>query len=111
MRVSQELGSPIPDRYKKITAIPDNGQLPDYEGIYVSKELSAWFSISAQNNQLVIATKYSEKQALTQISNELFSSPDFDLHFIREGSRVRGLTISTQRAWNIHFERVDASSP
>jgi CubicO group peptidase (beta-lactamase class C family) len=105
LRVIQELGSPIPDEYKKTEAMTDGEPLQDYEGIYVSRELDAQFSISVQNGQLVLAAKFSKGERLGKISRDIFSSPSFDMRFTRKDSQVHGFAVSTQRAWNLPFER------
>ena len=105
LRVIQELGGPVPDEYKKMQAATDGGPLQEYEGIYVSRELDAQFSISVRNGQLVLASKFSTGERLRQIFGDIFTTPSFDMRFTRKDSQVRGFVVSTPRAWNLPFER------
>jgi hypothetical protein len=104
--VKRELGGPVPDEYRKITRATDQQQhLNQYSGSYFSTELDNKISLSVQNDQLILDTKFSKGETLQYISVDIFSGRYFDLRFIRKNEEVVGLTISDPRVWNLLFEK------
>lgn len=113
-----------PKRGKKVEKIlrlnPDEGErtgeriapislkskkLSDFVGDYYSEELAALTSVRLQEDKLFLQGRKRSVE-LTPFLKDAFKSDIGQIHFLRDGKKIVGYTITTGRVRNLHFDRV-----
>lgn len=88
--------------------------LRDFEGHYQNNELQVRFEIRVEQGGLVLHRRLPPQGRLTEIAPDRWEIDSMDLAFRRDASgAVTGLTVTMDRALNVHFSRlpVDSSHP
>lgn len=81
-----------------------------YEGAYQSPELKSTFFISLENDTLRANSQRGHLATLSRSGRDSFSSDVWylrSLEFIRENGNIMGVNISSGRAENVWFQKID----
>ena len=81
--------------------------LRDYTGIYENSELQVRYEVRVENSELILDRRLPPQGRLTEIAPDRWEIGSMDIVFQRDASgTVTGLTVTMDRAQNVHFRRV-----
>jgi CubicO group peptidase (beta-lactamase class C family) len=96
---------------KEDTTAQSPAPAEDYAGVYWSPELDVAYAIEVSDSALVLRRPKFEAESLIRLWADEFSTSrnGFHLRFLRDGeSRVNGLLLTAERAWNLQFVKRDS---
>jgi hypothetical protein len=101
------------EKVKKITLTP--AQLQQYEGEYYSAELDARLKLAARDTALFMKIAKYEESKITPFVKDIFTgshiyantqSRNMTITFFRNRkNNISGFSLTTDRLWNMHFEK------
>lgn len=111
VRVTDRFGTvDLLERVEPFT--PDAGALRGFEGRYSSTDAEATLMVAVDGDALVIRRRPDTVMRLTPLYADVFSGAIGTVIFRRdESGRVRALSVSQDRVWDMRFEREGPASP
>jgi CubicO group peptidase (beta-lactamase class C family) len=78
---------------------------PDFTGDYYSEELAALTTVRRKGGKFFLDAR-KQTVELTAFLRDDFKSDIGRIHFLRDGKRITGYTVTTGRVRDLHFDRV-----
>jgi CubicO group peptidase (beta-lactamase class C family) len=85
---------------------PTASELARYAGRYESPELETSYTLSVENNTLMLHRRRSAPIALTPTTNDTFTAEGISYRFVRDKGRVTGFLVDAGRTRNLRFDVV-----
>lgn len=87
---------------------PSASELNDYVGLFASEEIDARYRMEVADGKLQVATLRRNPLPLVPITKDVFVNDFGTITFVRDGGgRVTGFGVSSNRAWNSEFTKVE----
>jgi hypothetical protein len=111
MSVMVDSGKPLEfDFFKPFRLTKDEGSR--YAGTYFSEELNVNYSVAALDSQLIVQVRRFDDLPLTPTIRDVFKYQDFRTFTFQRDSehRIAGFVLSSGRARNIAFSKIDRTA-
>ena len=107
--VKVRFGDQKPTTLQRVPAVtPSAAELNDYVGLFASEELDARYRTQVTDGKLQVATLKSDSLELAPVTKDVFAGEFGTVTFARDGNgRVNGFSLSTGRAWNNEFAKLE----
>ena len=95
---------------KRVIFKLDVSQLEAYIGLYYSPELRTTYELKIENGTLIAKHTRQDKTVLTPLNNSEFSGNTWffgSLNFQYEKEKIAGFKVSTDRAKNVLFKKIN----